>query len=244
MFAANIWLTSAFTVTVIFSASAMYKSYSDIQEAKQIQEHFQVITDIKTLLAKQYNKNPQDVTRDEIIAYLPSNSNWDKVLLLDRNSDSTLSEDELVNSDGKMVLNENERLKLLAIRAKLRDTLNTTTVAVSNGNYTFDIAYNKSIKEKDKTIESSLDKAIYFLIQKTILDTSTTVNNTLITQVIDSYTPLNDIYQKLNGITETSTTVEIEAKKKEYFQSLLKERLKMNKNTQEARLYTILKDLL
>ena len=244
MFAANIWLTSAFTVTVIFSASAMYKSYSDIQEAKQIQEHFQVITDIKTLLAKQYNKNPQDVTRDEIIAYLPSNSNWDKVLLLDRNRDSTLSEDELVNSDGKMVLNENERLKLLAIRAKLKDTLNTTTVAVSNGNYTFDIAYNKSIKEKDKTIESSLDKAIYFLIQKTILDTSTTVDNTLITQVINSYTPLNDIYQKLNGITETSTTVEIEAKKKEYFQYLLKERLKKNKNTQEARLYTILKDLL
>lgn len=49
----NIWLSSALIVTAIFSASAIYKSYSDIQEAKQIQEHYQIISEIKTLLAIQ-----------------------------------------------------------------------------------------------------------------------------------------------------------------------------------------------
>ena len=54
----NIWLSSALIVTAIYSTSAMYKSYSDAQEAKEIQENYQIITDIKTLLANQYNKNP------------------------------------------------------------------------------------------------------------------------------------------------------------------------------------------
>lgn len=87
----NIWLSSALIVTAIFSVGAMYKSYSDIQEAKQVQEHYEIISEIKTLLAKQYNKNPQDITRDEIIAHLPKGGNWEKVLLLDRQKDSNLS---------------------------------------------------------------------------------------------------------------------------------------------------------
>ena len=70
----NIWLSSALIVTAIFSASAMYKSYSDLQETRQIQENYEIISNIKTLLAKQYNKNPEDVTRDEIIAHLLTSS--------------------------------------------------------------------------------------------------------------------------------------------------------------------------
>ena len=90
----NIWLSSALIVTAIFSISAMYKSYSDIQEAKQIQEHYEIISEIKTLIAKQYNKNPLDITRDEIIANLPKGENWEKVLLLDRDKSSNLSNKE------------------------------------------------------------------------------------------------------------------------------------------------------
>ena len=115
----NIWLSSALIVTAIFSAGAMYKSYSDIQEAKQIQEHYEIISDIKTLLSKQYNKNPQDITRDEIIAHLPKGENWEKVLLLDRNKDSNLTNKELVNEDGKFELSENEKLKILALKARI-----------------------------------------------------------------------------------------------------------------------------
>ncbi|MDZ7818138.1 MAG: hypothetical protein U5K55_05785 [Aliarcobacter sp.] len=91
----NIWLSSVLIVTAIFSAGAMYKSYSDIQEAKQIKENYEIVSDIKILLSKQYNKNPEDITRDEIIAHLPRGGNWEKVLLLDRNKDSNLSNKEL-----------------------------------------------------------------------------------------------------------------------------------------------------
>ena len=117
----NIWLSSALIVTAIFSASALYKSYSDIQEAKQIQEHYEIISEIKTLLAQQYNKNPQDITRDEIIAHLPKGENWEKVLLLDRNKDSNLANKELVNEDGKIDISPDEKLKLLALKAKLNN---------------------------------------------------------------------------------------------------------------------------
>ncbi len=51
-------------------------SKTNIKEAKQIQEQYEIIKDIKTLLAKQYNKNPEDITRDEIIVHLPKGENW------------------------------------------------------------------------------------------------------------------------------------------------------------------------
>lgn len=116
----NIWLSSALIITAIFSSSALYKSYSDIQEAKQIQENYEIISNIKTLLAKQYNKNPEDVTRDEIIAHLPSGGNWEKILLLDRNESSTLANKELINDEGKFEISEDQKLKLLALKAKLK----------------------------------------------------------------------------------------------------------------------------
>lgn len=59
--------------------------FSDIQEAKQIQENYEIISNIKTLLAKQYNKNPEDITRDEIHSSSSRGGNWEKILLLDRN---------------------------------------------------------------------------------------------------------------------------------------------------------------
>ena len=43
----NIWLSSALIVTAIYSASSVYQSYSDTQEAKEIQENYQIVSDIK-----------------------------------------------------------------------------------------------------------------------------------------------------------------------------------------------------
>lgn len=241
MFGANIWLTSALTVTAIFSASAVYKAYSDLQEAKLVQEHYELVTDIKTLIAQQYNKNPQDITRDEIIANLP-NGNWDKVLLLDRQDDSDISNKELVNSDGQMVIDENDKIRLLALKAKLKDTLNTTTVTKSDEKYTFDVGFNRTIKEKDTTISTNLDKAIYYMIQQILYNSdSVTINENFVTTTLNTFTPLNDIYQDMGTVANDT---ELETKKKEYFKGLIKERLKENKNSQEARLYTLLKDLL
>jgi hypothetical protein len=125
----NIWLSSALIITAIFSSSALYKSYSDIQEAKQIQENYEIISNIKTLLAKQYNKNPEDITRDEIIAHLPRGGNWEKVLLLDRNDSSTLANKELVNDEGKFEISEDQKLKLLALKAKLKNITDVSSIS-------------------------------------------------------------------------------------------------------------------
>lgn len=241
MFLGKIWLTSALIVIAVFSASAIYKSYSDLQEAKLIQEHIQIISDIKTLLAKQYNKNPQDITRDEIIAYLPKGGNWDKVLLLDRDSDSTLTNNELVNIDGKIILDENDKIKLLAIKAKLKDNLKTDTLVLNSGQYTLDVGFNKSIKENEKIIDESLNKAIFYMIQQIIYNNSIIDNSSFLSTVITEFTPHDSIYQDMGTVANDA---ELIAKKETYFRTLLKNRLIENKNLEEAKLYLLLKDIL
>jgi len=169
---ANIWVSSALIVTLMFSAGAMYKSYSDVQEAKQVQEHYEIVSKIKTTLAKQYNKNPEEITREEIIAFLPDGGNRDKVLLLDRNSDSTLDneDDILINEDGNIKINEDEKLKLLALRAKLKDIINLDEVQATTENnktfYTFEIGKNeKNNIINDIEIEKALTRAVDYLAQ-------------------------------------------------------------------------------
>jgi len=231
----NIWLSSALIVTAIFSAGAMYKSYSDIQEAKQIQEHYEIISEIKTLIAKQYNKNPQDITRDEIIANLPKGENWEKVLLLDRDKSSNLSNKELVNSDGDIVINESEKLKLLALKAKLKDIIDVNSINATNNKYTFEVGQqNKNSVIKDIDIEDSITKAIDALA-KDILYSTTTNKETVVNDVVDEFIPNDKLY-----FLEDSTEVE----KKNYFKSKIKERLYKNENSLETRLYKELKDVL
>ncbi len=231
----NIWLSSALIVTAIFSISAMYKSYSDIQEAKQIQEHYEIISEIKTLIAKQYNKNPLDITRDEIIANLPKGENWEKVLLLDRDKSSNLSNKELVNSDGDIVINESEKLKLLALKAKLKDIIDVNSINATNNKYTFEVGQqNKNSVIKDIDIENSITNAIDALA-KDILYSTTTNKETVVNDVIDEFIP-NDKFYFLEDLKEDE--------KKNYFKSKIKERLYKNENSQETRLYKELKDVL
>ncbi len=160
----NIWLSSALIVTAIFSAGAMYKSYSDIQEAKQIQEHYEIISEIKTLIAKQYNKEPNEITRDEIIAHLPKGENWEKVLLLNRDKSSNWDNKELIDKDGKIVISEDEKLKLLALKAKLKDVIDVNSIEAVDKKYTFEVGkVEKNRVLKDIDIEDSITKAIHFL---------------------------------------------------------------------------------
>ena len=233
----NIWLSSALIVTAIFSVGAMYKSYSDIQEAKQIQEHYEIISEIKTLLAKQYNKNPQDITRDEIIAHLPKGGNWEKVLLLDRQKDSNLLNKALVNEDGKIEISEDEKLKLLALKAKLKDVVNVSSMTADSTtkNYTFEVGKSEknSIKD-DLEIEKSINIMINVLAQDILysgLDKSTVLN-----KVIEDLLIKHENYYLFDGLTKE--------KKEEFFKSKIKEKLYKNESAIETRLYKELESLL
>lgn len=241
----NIWLSSALIVTAIFSAGAMYKSYSDIQEAKQIQEHYTIISEIKTLLAKQYNKNPQDITRDEIIAHLPSGGNWEKVLLLDRNKDSNLSNKELVNEDGNFDISPEEKLKLLALKAKLKNITDVNAVTLIDGKYTFEVGENnKNVVSKDIDIEKSINIAIHSLAQD-ILYTLNANKSVVLESIVERFTPYDELYFNFLKDAETSISdVELKNRKKAYFKSKIKEKLYKNESSMESRLYKELESLL
>lgn len=258
----NIWLSSAFIVTAIFSASVMFKSYNDVQEAKQIQEHYEIISEIKTLIAKQYNKNPNEITRDEIIAHLPDGENWEKVLLIDRNKDSRLSNKEFVNADGKIQISTDEKLKLLALRAKLKDTVDVSTVNAENGKYTYEVGINnKNEINKDLEIQKTVKKAISYMINEVLYGTKTDYS-ALLSETIENENKflnkdknkdknefLNNIYQELRTANEISsnttlTDAQKEERRKNYFKSKIKEQLLKNETAEETRLYYLMKDVL
>lgn len=245
----NIWLSSALIVTAIYSASSVYKSYSDTQEAKQIQENYQIVSDIKTLLAEQYNKNPDEVTRDEIMMHLPSGGNWEKVLLLDRNSSSTLENDALVDADGNFVLNESEQLKLFALRAKLSNLAdsNTEVLDEKTKDYTFLVGKkDKNIVNKNISIDENVEKAIEYLSTAILYSSLTSTEiETKLDEAIEKYTPHSDIYQDMKkSETEVMDDTEVAIRKKAFFKKRIKEQLLLNKNAMETKLYYHLKDIL
>ncbi|MDD2886280.1 MAG: hypothetical protein PHY66_00650 [Aliarcobacter sp.] len=241
----NIWLSSALIVTAIFSASAMYKSYSDVQEAKQIQENYEIISEIKTLLAKQYNKNPQDITRDEIIVHLPKGENWEKVLLLDRNKDSNLTNKELVNSAGNIEISKDEKLKLLALKAKLKDITNMNNITPTNGKYIFAVGKEeKNSAIKDIDIENSINRAIQSLSER-ILYTTNPDKTEVLESILTEFTPYDKFY--FNFLTSSETSIDtdtLKSRQKDYFKSKIKERLYLNDSAMETRLYKELESLL
>lgn len=244
----NIWLSSALIVTAIFSVGAMYKSYSDIQEAKQVQEHYEIISEIKTLLAKQYNKNPQDITRDEIIAHLPKGGNWEKVLLLDRQKDSNLSNKALVNQDGKIEISEDEKLKLLALKAKLKDVVNVSSMTADSTtkNYTFEVGKSEknSIKD-DLEIEKSINIMINVLAQDILYTTTPDKTQNKINSTIQSLIPYENLYYSFLKENETSITAdELKKRQLDFFKSKIKEKLYKNESAIETRLYKELESLL
>ena len=243
----NIWLSSVLIVTAIFSAGALYKSYSDVQEARQIQENYEIVSEIKTLIAKQYNKNPEKITRDEIIAHLSNGGNWEKVLLLDRNSDSNLSNKEAANSNGNFEISEDEKLKLLALKSKLKNIIDVSSIAAdtTTKKYTFKTGITeKNVVLNDLEIEKSIDRAIHFLAVE-ILYSSETVSNTITKLEADAnnFIPYENMYQDFKKVSEsTLNDDDLKERKQIYFKSKIKEKLLKNETAIETRLYLLLKD--
>lgn len=241
----NIWLSLAFIITLVSSTGFIYKSYSDIQEAKDIKEHYEIISDIKTLIAKQYNKNLEDITRDEIIAHLPKGENWGKVLHLDRNKNTDLTDvaNTFINEDGKIEIKEDEKLKLLALKSKLKNITDLSNISLEDGKYTFEIGKEeKNSIIKDANIEDNLIKAISSL-SKDILYTVNPDKTDILEKVLEKFTPYKDLHFDFLEDTETSISeVERKIRQTAYFKLKIKEKLYKNESSLETKLYNELKD--
>ncbi|QKJ28105.1 hypothetical protein ACBT_2225 [Aliarcobacter cibarius] len=241
----NIWISSALVVVTIFSTGALWKSLSDIKETKQLQEHYEIISEIKTLLAKQYNKNPKDITRDEIIVHLPNGQNWEKVLLLDRDKSSAISNKSLINKDGYIEISEDEKLKLLALKAKLKYLTDVNSITPENGKYIFEIGKSeKNAVVQDLEIQKSVDKAIHALSQD-ILYTSTSSKSFVLNSVLENFTPYEKFHFTFLKENETSISEDVlKERQQAYFKQKIKEKLYKNESSIETRLYKELESLL
>ncbi len=231
----NIWISSALVVVTIFSAGALWKSLSDIKEAKQIQEHYEIIKEIKAQIALKYNINPENISRDDIIAYLPKGENWEKILLLDRNKDSNIKSKEFINQQGNIIISEDEKLKLLALKAKLKDIVNLNNNTPTNGIYTFKIEKEeKNIYSKEEKLNKDIERAINFLYQEIIInDSSILLDNILENKVFFDYDNIN------NNLGLKSDDEKKAYLKKRIFSELLKDN-----NSLKTNLYEKLKDIL
>ncbi len=241
----NIWISSTLVVVTIFSTGALWKSLSDIKETKQLQEHYEIISEIKTLLAKQYNKNPEDITRDEIIVHLPNGQNWEKVLLLDRDKSSAISNKSLINKDGYIEISEDEKLKLLALKAKLKYLTDVNSITPENGKYIFEIGKSeKNAVVQDLEIQKSVDKAIHALSQD-ILYTSTSSKSSVLNSVLENFTPYEKFHFTFLKENETSISEDVlKERQQAYFKQKIKEKLYKNESSIETRLYKELESLL
>lgn len=236
----SIWLSAILVVVAMFSASVAIKSYNDLKEAKEIQENYEIVSEVKTLLAKQYNKPIDEISRDEIMLHLPMNGNWEKVLLTNRRQDSTLSNSELVNSDGNFILDENERVKLLALRAKLKSYGNESSINKENNSYTFTVGEKeKNFAFKDNIITNRMIKVIEIF---DIEIASSTLSQTLFNSTIQKYTPYNEIYQIVKKDNETLE--QYNKRKEEFFKDKIVDELLLGKNSKDMRIYNSIKDLI
>ena len=231
----NIFISCALVVVVIFSTGALFKSLSDIKEAKEIQEHYEIVKDIKTLLAKQYNINIEDITRDDIIAYLPQGENWEKVLLLDRRKDSKLGSDkDFINEKANITISKDEKLKLLALKAKLKDIQNTNELTEKDNKIEVIIGKEgQNIYSKQQKLDDSIKIAINFLFQEIVYksgDLKTKLDEALKDKVFFDYS-------KIEYDFETTDTTELAAKRKVYLKQKIKEELLKNNNTINSSLY-------
>lgn len=231
----NIFISSALVVVVIFSTGALFKSLSDIKEAKEIQEHYEIVKDIKTLLAKQYNINIEDITRDDIIGYLPQGENWEKVLLLDRRKDSKLgSNKDFINEEANITISKDEKLKLLALKAKLKDIQNTNELTEKDNKIEVIIGKEgQNIYSKQQKLDDSIKIAINFLFQEIVYksgDLKTKLDEALKDKVFFDYSLIEYDF-------ETTDSAELAAKRKVYLKQKIKDELLKNNNTINSSLY-------
>ncbi|QEZ90091.1 hypothetical protein ACIB15232_2010 [Aliarcobacter cibarius] len=233
----NIWISSALVVVTIFSTGSLWKSLSDIKEAKQIQEHYEIIKEIKTQITLKYNIDPENISRDDIIAHLPKGENWEKILLLDRNKDSKLNIEakEFINQQGNIIISEDEKLKLLALKAKLKDIVNINNSTPVNGKYTFKIEKEeKNIYSKEEKLNKDVERVINFLYQEIIVnDNSISLNNIFENKIFFDYDNINSNLELKN-----------DDEKRAYLKKRMLNELLKDNNSMKTNLYEKLKNIL
>lgn len=246
MMLGKIWLSSAIAVVAIFSASVAYKSYSDLQDVKHMQESYEIIRDIKTLLAYKYSIDPQDISRDEIIALLPQSGNWEWLLLLERTSSADLQNDALLQEDGTLQISEEDKLKLFALRAKLKESGNDNSVREveisGKKNLILDVGIEeKNLSYKDEAIQKALQKVIDASLYSIETITKTDYNN-----LVEDNIPYNLMYQDFLKDGETLPLDDdiLKQRKEEYFKQRVLEVLLKSQSPRDVKLYNKLKSFL
>lgn len=235
----NIWISSALVVISIFSASALWKSRSDTKEAKQILEQYEIIKDIKTLMAEKYNKPIEKITKYDIITMLPADSNWERVLLLNENKIDDTNKVTILNDQANFVLSEDERIKLLALKTKLRDTINTDNLDLNN----IPVGNNKKNIIENKNFEVQLENAITFLINvNATIPFGTTLEKFSCKDLKDCLDKVVLLDKNFFDFSMIEGPNDIE--KRDKIKTILKNKLEKSENSYDAYLYYALKDSL
>lgn len=235
----NIWVSSAIAITLVFTASVSYKAYEDIQSAKNIQQSFELITEIKELISKQYNKDPSQITRDEIIAFLPKGKNWEKILLSNRRS-GNIHNDSLLNENAEFIIDENEKIKLLALKAKLKEYGMQTSTTQNGSEINFQIGMtNKNSLHEDEIVQNRVEKTIELIS----LAMQNSNSKSSIVEMIENNTPYSVIYQDMKNLdSESLTQSQLKERKEAYFKNRIKQKLLSSKNSRDMKIYNELKD--
>ena len=158
---ANIFLTSALVVVAAVVSVSGYNYYLSILEAKQIQQTYDTVAEIKKILAKQYNKNPDEITRDELIAVLPKGKNWEKLFLSNPIDGQNMKNDSIIDENVNFVISQEDKLKLLAIKSKLKNMneLSYSTVDESNNTIKFSVSSEeKNRLDSEKLVQKEIKK--------------------------------------------------------------------------------------
>lgn len=240
----NLWSISLIIAVAMLSSAALYKSYKDIETAKHIKQSYEIVSDVKTLIAKQYNKNPNEITREEIIAALPEGQNWELVLLSNKDTNSNLDNSAFVDENGNFILSDNQRVELLALKSKLKSVNSESVINQENSTTTFRVIQkSKDLEYKDKVLEKTIKNVIYELTPILYDSSLTTAEIKAKIKYIEDSTPYDILYQdfRKTGETTISDTV-LENRQKEYFKNRVIEKLRENESGVESNIYFLIKD--
>lgn len=229
----KIFFSSIILVLSLFAAFVSYEMYSKVKEAKFVQKNFELISKLKNKISTEYNLPLEEISRDDIIANLPNGTQWEKTLLLNSDSSSTLENSSFVTQEGSFEVEKKEKLKVLALEA----------VSFSNEIKTSDSSkYIFKPQELNNNTEYK-NRQFIRVIKETIenIYISAPKNLAVYEELINSQVAKTNIYKDLSGIDTTSSTL---TKKALYFSRSLVSSLKNEKSIKNAKVYNLIKDYL
>lgn len=224
----NIWISSALVITSIFTLFMVSKSYYDLKDAKEIQQSYELISQIKNNISSQYEKDLSEINKDEVLSFLPKNGVWENSILID-------NEKELLNDDGNLIINTDDKIKVFALESKLSNLNTLNNVQESNGEKVYTITkqtFHKRDEQIKKEVLNLIESLSYVTITESLLDE-------LILDI-----PSNLLRYQLLSEDENLTQEEFETKKKLYIKKLLKEKLENSTNLRDYQTYENCKDFL